>query len=550
VTLAHGEAIGRRISQRSRPAAIVNRMSDVPPSLDRTTNASAATAQPGRGIVTAALVLILVLAAVLRWHGITARGFFFDELWIAELSSGHGSDFFELPVNRLLDQPNLVALNNALPIWKVPAHITGAIHPPGTFVMLRLWREVFGDTMLALRSFSAAWSLVVVMLTFLATRMCFGSTAGLWAALLSAVSTANIDQAQDVRGYTMLQAILLLAAMALLRLRDRHSSWSGAALVGIGTLALMFTHYFAAGSCAVIAFGAIALLRGKVRWQTLAAIAVAGIIWCVMWLPQLRSQLAFVPETADFFLVDKTDSPLGSTVLRLLTSPYRALVADVQSVTLTTLVGGCLVLYLVGRRMNARAVGEGIAIPLFWVALVLGAFAPLIALDLARHTRHLDYMKYLLLANPPLCVLIGSLVVWRRWLMPMLATCGLAVAMYITPLPPKPHFGPGVDFLRERASPQDVILMSAGELKGNSGQPTYLYVAHGLPWPSHHIAIVAGPQSPEFIASLPRGVRWFYWAYTAANVPTDWLPNVRIVETGPSRETAIWEIAPAEATRK
>lgn len=524
-------------------------MAEVPASLDPIATGSATPAQPGRGVVTFALLLILILAAVLRWHGITARGFFFDELWIAELSSGHGSDFFQLPVNRLLDEPNLVTLNNALPIWKVPANITGAIHPPGTFVMLRLWRDVFGDSMLALRSFSASWSVVVVLLMFFATRICFGSTAGLWAALLSAVSSANIDQAQDVRGYTMLEAILLLAAMALLRLRGRTSSWPGAALVGLGTLALMFTHYFAAGACAAIALGAITLLRGKTRWQTLAMIAIAGVVWCITWLPQLKAQLGFVSETADFFLVDKTDSPLGSTVLRLLTSPYRALVADVHSVTLTTLIGGCIVLYFIGRRLTTRPPAEGLAIPLFWLSLAIGAVVPLVALDLARHTRHLDYMKYLLLANPPLCVLIGSLVVWRRWLMPALATCGLAAAMWFTPLPPKPDFRPMVEFLQQRASPSDVILCSSGNAKGNDGQPTYLYVAQGLPWPTHHIAIVAGPQSPEFVASLPRGVRWFYWAWTAPNVPTDFLPNVKVIETGPTRETAIWEIAPARGDR-
>jgi hypothetical protein len=514
--------------------------------VDSTTSVSHATGQPNRGVVATVLILILFLAAFLRWHTITARGFFFDELWIAELSSGHGSDFFEIPVNRLVDQPNLVALNNALPIWKVPAHITGAIHPPATFVLLRLWREVFGDTMLALRSFSAAWSLVVVLLTFFAARTCFGSTAGLWAALLSTLSSANIDQAQDVRGYTMLEALLLMTAMFLLRLRGKASSWSGAAAVGLGTLSLMFTHYFAAGACVAIALGAITLLRGTMRLQSLGAITAAGLIWCIAWLPQLKSQLAYVPETADFFLIDKTDSPLGATVLRLLTSPYRALVADPQSVNLWTLIGGCFVIYLLARRLGARMSAESIAVPLFWLSIAVGAIAPLLALDLARHTRHLDYMKYVLLANPPVCVLIGSLVVWRRWLMPSLAAIGLVVAMYATPWPWKPDFGPMVEFIRQRATPEDVIILSSENPKGRDGQPTYLYVAHDIPWPSHHIAIIAGPQSPDFVASLPRGVRWFYLGHTTAYSPTDWLPGTRIIETGPARETAVWEITPVD----
>lgn len=94
------------------------------------------------------VVLILSLAAALRWHGITSRGFFFDELRHVEVSNGHGSEFFELPFDRVVDVANPLVPANALPLWQIPVHTTGVTHPPGAFMSLRLWRDAFGDSML------------------------------------------------------------------------------------------------------------------------------------------------------------------------------------------------------------------------------------------------------------------------------------------------------------------------------------------------------------------------------------------------------------------
>lgn len=490
-----------------------------------------------------ALVAILMLAGFLRWHTMTKRGFFFDELWITELSSGHGSEFYALPLNRLIDQPNTVSLVNARPVWQVPMNIVGAIHPPAFFVTLRVWRDVFGDSMLALRSCSATWSMAVVVLSFFAARIGAGNVAGLFAALLSAISMANIDQAQDVRGYTMLEALLLLTAIRLLTMRDKPASWARAATIGGGTLLMMFTHYFAAGACAAIALGAFTLLRGRSRWQTLISIGVAGVLWLMLWFPQMRAQLAYVPETADIFLADRTSLPIGSLVLRLMASPYRALVADPESVTLVTLVGGCVVAYLLLLGVSRRAAGEPRSVRLFWLSIVVGALGQLALLDLARTSQQLEYPKYLLLANPAICVLVGSVVVWRSWLVPSMACAALAFASYITPMAAKPDMRPQMAYLQQHMSPNDVLIIGSDHPQGRNGQTTYLFAAHALPWNSHRVAIVVNEASSEFVASLPRGVRWFYIAFSTYS-PKTLLPGAEIVDTGPSGKHAVWEVRP------
>ena len=488
-----------------------------------------------------ALACILALAAFLRFHSIADRGFFFDELWIVGLSSGHGSAFMNMPVDTLLDQSNTVALPYARPIWEIPKHTTGAIHPPGTFVMLRLWREVFGDSVTSVRGFSAAWSVIVVALCFVAGRSALGTRAGLWAALMSAVSIGNIDQAQDVRGYTMLQAELLLTVIVLLKLRGKPSSWPGAIAIGVGTLAMMYTHYFAAGACAAIVFGVITLVSGRTRWQTLAAITLAAIIWAITWLPHLRAQLALVPETADGFLLDHTAYPLWSTLQRLAASPYQSLIGDPRVLHPITIVGGLLVVAILIVRVRRKDV-ETKKVVRLWLAIIVGTLGTLLALDVARQTKHLEFMKYYVLINPALCVLFGSLVVWRHWLMPAVISVALTVLLFTTPVAPKPDLRPQMAWLKDRVGPDDVVILPSYNLLGRDGQVSYLFLAYAVPRERQRVIIPVDKPKPELLDTLPKNARWFYFAFAREYDPAVWLPGTEIIDRGPATEAAVYEV--------
>ena len=490
----------------------------------------------GRRATSILLLVIVSAAAWLRWHSITDRGFFFDELWILEVAKGRGSEYFDIPLNRAVEHTNTLAWDNARPIWQVPAHTTGVLHPPGTFVSLRAWCELFGDSMLAMRSHSAMWSLLVVFLSFVATAQSFGRRAGLCAAALSALSLGNIDQAQDTRGYTMLQALMLLTIIGVLRLRGRRSDWKGAAAIGAGTLAMMFTHYFAAGPCVGIVLAAMLLLRGVVRWQVIGAIVVAGALWIALWWPSLRSQLAYIESTADTFLLDRSNAPLVATILRLIASPYQALVADPRPESEIPLLGGATVWLLLLVRMVPRQgqepIGRGVS--WMWAGLVGAGIAVLLAMDVIRQSKHLEFPKYLQIANPPLCVLLGSLAIGaqRRWLLPATLAGALACTLLWTPRSLKPDLRPHLAWLREHASPDDLILLPAQLANGRDGQTRFLSVAHGVQWPNIRLAIPLGPQSAAWVDQLPRDGRWFCLTFNAYDVKT-WLPGATVIDQGP-----------------
>lgn len=493
------------------------------------------------------LAAILALAGFVRWHTITDRGFFFDELWNLQLAMGQGSAMFEIPLDRLVEQPNVLIPDNARPIWQVPAHTTGTTHPPGTYVMLRAWSMVFGDSMLSLRSASAAWSMLGIVLTFLFARRWFGVQPALWAALMLAISPGNIDQAQDARGYTMLQALLLATMMILLQMRGRTTAWGHAVGVGVGTLLMMYTHYFSAGLGAAIAVSAILLLRGRVGWQALGAIAVAGVVWNVSWLRMFREQMSIVAEMVDIYQSDPSDTPLVATLFRLAASPFQALVYDPQPLGNLAILGGLVISCVLLARL-VRARGEDAKLALFTFGPIVGLIGMIAAIDVARSTRGLEYAKYFVPILPQLCVLIASTVWFRRWLVPAFATAALAVLCHTTPTPFKPDLRPQLAYLAQHASPGDVILLPSANPLGRDGQVTYLQLAHALRWPSHRIAIPVGEPPASLVESLPREVRWFYLAYSSAHDPATYLPCTRIVDRGPATGAAVYEVAPIDGT--
>jgi hypothetical protein len=156
-------------------------------------------------------------------------------------------------------------------------------------------------------------------------------------------------------------------------------------------------------------------------------------------------------------------------------------------------------------------------------------------------------MKYVLPANPALCVLIGSLVIWRRWLTPAAVCVALGVLIALTPLPRKRDLRPHVAYLKTRASANDLFILPTHASNPTGAQATYLFVAQGLPWPRHNLFLQVGPASPDLVASLPRNRRWFYFAFDRTCEPTSWLPGTRIIDAGPGGDAAVWELGAGDA---
>ncbi len=125
-----------------------------------------------------AILLVILLAAGLRFHHLEAQSLWNDE---------------GATVAMIHRPPDAILANTA-----------ADIHPPGYYLLLKGWAALAGESEFALRAFSALAGILTVALAYALGRRLFGGMAGLWAALLLAVNTFALFYAQEARMYAQL----------------------------------------------------------------------------------------------------------------------------------------------------------------------------------------------------------------------------------------------------------------------------------------------------------------------------------------------------------
>jgi uncharacterized membrane protein len=428
-----------------------------------------------------AVVFVLAIATFVRVRGIDEESLWYDEIWHLTLSSGHGSSFRDVPLNQFVNQlPDVVHIEHAAPWYLIPRRMDQVLHPPLFHLVLRGWREIAGDSVTALRGLSTGFSVLAVLLTLIVTRTNANRAAALLAGAIVAFSATQVMQAQDGRSYTMLAALGLATLLMLVRLAARGKDRIATAGVAIGCLAMMFTHYFAAGAC--LGVGAIVLwkLRRRARWETLAALLAAAGLWAILWLPTLREQLAHVRETADVFLVDPGggEGHVSRTLMRLAALPLNLLADDPNAAAAPPprmMIGLCI---------WAPAIASAVLRPAARVPLVFALFtiAPVVALDLARGTLHLSYVRYVMLSAAPLWIAIAMLAVGNRSMLAIVpaALFVLSAAMMHTAYDQgRANFRPLCREVEKAVGKSDVpLVIWSNTPRGRDGQSLYLYLRY------------------------------------------------------------------------
>lgn len=168
------------------------------------------------------------------------------------------------------------------------------------YALLNLWRRLFGDGEVALRSLSAlAAAGAVTALFVLGTRL-FGPRAGLFAAVLLAFNAFLIEYAQMARGYTLLALLVTLSSWRFVVELERPSLGGRVVYVLVSALAV-YTHYFAAlvlvaQLCALLALRRrFAITPGRVAVAVaLVALGVPVVVFAraggtarISWIPPL-----------------------------------------------------------------------------------------------------------------------------------------------------------------------------------------------------------------------------------------------------------------------
>ncbi len=140
---------------------------------------------------TVGIWLILLLAIVLRWRHLGTRNLWFDEAWSWYVS--------QQPIRFILEEGR------------------SNIHPPFLHLVLKLWAELFGDSVAILRIPSLLASIGIVVAAYWLGRRILPRQAALLAAFLLALSPHQVFYAQEARMYALVSILTLGAVLAYIR---------------------------------------------------------------------------------------------------------------------------------------------------------------------------------------------------------------------------------------------------------------------------------------------------------------------------------------------
>ncbi len=228
------------------------------------------------------LICIAIGGTLLRAYELTNRSLWFDEAFSWRL--------IQFPFSEML------------------ARASTDVHPPLYYTLLQGYCVVFGSSVLAIRSFSIVCAAVAVWCTYLYAAYAFRSRrAGMYAALLFAVSPWAISYAWEARMYPLGMIFALLSSYTILRaIRDKSLRWFG--VYGVLAAAFIYTHYYGFFTIAAQVLFVLAILVQSTKWRIgemvhsrilygiLLSLCTVGLLFSP-WLPTFLQQRSQV-ETA------------------------------------------------------------------------------------------------------------------------------------------------------------------------------------------------------------------------------------------------------------
>jgi hypothetical protein len=479
------------------------------------------------------LFLILAVAAFVRFDRIAAPSLWMDEIWSVEMAMGHGSAHDHLAPNVIHhDQPDLTGLAEAAPWWSIITHLGGVTHPPFYFVVLRWWIDLFGTGPAAIRSLSAIFSLGAILVLFDLCRFLHGPRIALFAAGISALAIAQIEFAQESRGYPMLIFFGLCCADSIVRIEFLGPSRRRFIGLTLSLIATALTHYLSAGALISLAIYAVIRLRARVRVQTLAAFAVSAILILMVWIPLFVEQKHTLPSLAPTFLREaRVAEHTKMTLYRIVGLPIEYLLGESRGEALTSSVVLTIFLFALAlpviRLIRRRDL-------LLWVLWAWGTISFVAAMDLEHQTTLVGYLRYTILASPAVYVLIAAFDWPRRTFIRdaiAISAIGLlaivAIQRNIDGVPPKEDWQTLAHDLNISAGPDDLLVFYNDDPWTSPGT-WYMNFKYYTPDSHRPWLILNAPADADVLRQLrPRQILWLIGRYPqlqGPNIVTGWLP--------------------------
>ncbi len=271
-------------------------------------------------------------------------------------------------------------------------------HPPLYYVMVRLWVQIFGNSVTIIRSLSVLFSLLVFPAVYWLCLELFASPLVGWVALaLLAVSPFHVLYAQEARPYSLWTVTILLSSAALLRAMRLPSKFNWG--IYAATVALSLYSFLFSGLVAIAHGIYVAVMEGFRLSKRLIAYllaAIAGILAFAPWLFIIIANLYSVDDATSWTAKQMPFFTLGRIWLGNLSRLFFDVNLDSDAPliylvipTLTSLVLVVYALYFINRKAPKRA--------WIFIFMLIGFTAiALIAPDLILGGRRSSISRYLI----------------------------------------------------------------------------------------------------------------------------------------------------------
>lgn len=292
----------------------------------------------------------------------------------------------------------MLASRSPLDIWLGSAR---DVHPPLYYEILHFWTEIFGNSVLSVRSLSLVAGIIVVWLGYqIAFMISKKRNVALLAGLLISLNPFLVRYSQEVRMYGILGVFLLIAIIGLIKVSKDSKDWVGYVLYVIGVSAGLYTHYFTA--MVVIAFWiyivSIYFIKNKITLITNWRWWLANILALLIFLPWVPSMMAQFTRAQGLGWLSKTSiRTLNDTVWQFITFTDARQILILIYWLVPILILGLVVYVCIKDRSKEK----------FSRLLALFTFLPLIMAIMISFIRPVFHERYFVFSAIGLCLMMA-----------------------------------------------------------------------------------------------------------------------------------------------
>ncbi len=304
----------------------------------------------------------------------------------------------------------------------VRAVLLSDTNPPLYYLLLYGWTRAFGATDVALRLFSALWSIACIPVIIAIAARLGPARVGMIAAVLFVFSPPAVYYFAEGRMYSLLWFCTVVSAYATLRLQQDRRVWWQILWVLVSSAGLLVHYFFVFPWAAMVAY--LALMPGNDR-RWILGIRVMLVLGLVLpWYVHLPESLHAWRVTMDWLNLKPGGfsrfSAARDLLLQFLSGRTLSLWDTPKVVEIIALGAIGIAAGITAWRLRVRAFGGPRLLIWLWL---LAAWSGPLAIDVWRGTYTAGLSRYALAGLPAAMLLIAGALsgVALRWSMVLLA---------------------------------------------------------------------------------------------------------------------------------